>query len=165
MKDMEQQDTLKKKIKERFASALRYKGLTQKEVADKSELSTRTVSRCANEGKLTEETARKVSIILGIPYKYLLCEIDEFEYEESNDLIVEKENIQIANDDKSKNNVTIQYIFNNLYKYDFDLQNSEIQLINNWVNFDDDTKRILANQISIVFILANRNINKINYNI
>lgn len=166
MKDMEQQDTLKKeKIKERFASTLRYKGLTQKEVADKSELSTRTVSRCANEGKLTEETARKVSIILGIPYKYLLCEIDEFEYEESNDLIVEKENIQIVNDDKSKNNVTIQYIFNNLYKYDSDLQNSEMQLINNWVNFDDDTKRILANQISIVFILANRNINKINYNI
>ena len=166
MKDIEQQDTLKKeKIKERFASALRYKGLTQKEVADKSELSTRTVSRCANEGKLTEETARKVSIILGIPYKYLLCEIDEFEYEESNDLIVEKENIQIANDDKSKNNVTIQYIFNNLYKYDSDLQSSEMQLINNLVNFDDDTKRILANQISIVFILANRNINKINYNI
>jgi transcriptional regulator with XRE-family HTH domain len=165
MKDMEQQVTLKKeKIKERFASALRYKGLTQKELADKSELSTRTVSRCANEGRLTEETARKLSIILGIPYKYLLCEIDEFEYEESNNIIVEEENIQIVNNNKSNNNLTIEYIFNNLYKYDSNLQNTETRLKNNWLKFDDENKRILANQISTVFLLAYQRISDMNNN-
>ena len=165
MKDIEQQVTLKKeKIKERFASALKYKGLTQKELADKSELSTRTVSRCANEGKVTEETARRLSAILRIPYKYLLCEIDEFEYEESNDILFEEENIQIVNDDKSNNKVTIEYILNNLYKYDSDLQNIETQLKNNWPKFDDEAKRILANQISIVFIIANQKINNISNN-
>jgi transcriptional regulator with XRE-family HTH domain len=134
----------KEKIKDRFKRSLKFRNMTQKKIAEISKASTRTVSRCANEGILSEKYAKKFASILKLSYEYLLCESDDPNYEIFED-------INFVSDDNSN----ISKLFEKISYYDKDIMPMLNKIQKNWDLIDSETKKSFIYGLHFVLYLIN----------
>ena len=141
----------KEKIKERFKKSLKFRNISQKKIAELSGASIRTVSRCANEGILTEKYAKKFANFLKLSYEYLLCETDDPNYE-----IIEYNDFDP--DDESNNTQVLSKLFKNISYYDQDIIPMLKKIQKNWDIIDNQTRKSFIYGLHFVLHLIN-NIN------
>lgn len=153
-----QQNKLKEKIKYRFVESLKYRNVSQRKIAEISGVSTRTVSRCANEGILSNKNAKKFASILNLSYEYLLCEIDDPNYkniEYNNDVAIDNHSTDIQD---------LSILFNKISFCDKDIIPMLNKIQKSWNFIDKETRDSFIYGLHFVLYLINNNIKNKNFN-